>query len=127
MRKHALVLASALAFAAGGCVVHGHPGHVSAGVSVGHVCDHHYLFYPDYDAYHCGSCGFWWTLHGGAWVEFQVRPAHIQLSPALVVIDVDERGPEPWVHRDSHLRKAPPDWKAGDPGKGPSPGRGRRK
>jgi hypothetical protein len=127
MRRHALVIVAVLSVAAGGCIVHGHGGHVSAGVAVGHVCDHHYLFYPDYDAYHCGSCGFWWALDGGAWIEFRTRPSHIVLSPSVVVIDVDERGPEPWVHRDSHIRKAPPGWSREKPGRGPPPGRGRDK
>ncbi len=122
-----VVLVAALAVAATGCVVHGHRGHVSAGVAVGHVCDHHYLFYPDYDAYHCGSCGYWWALDGGAWVEFRTRPSHIHLSPAVVVIDVDERGPEPWTRVDRHRSRGRPDGDDRHPGKGPPPGRGWRK
>jgi hypothetical protein len=118
-------LVAALAVAATGCVIHGHGRtHVSAGVEVGHV--HHYGFYPDYDAYHCGGCGFWWVIDGGAWVEFRTRPSHIHLSPALVVIDVDD-GPEPWVHVDRHRARGRPDRDDGHPGKGPPSGRGWKK
>ena len=120
MKTPTVILSLALAASLTGCVVHGHgrSGHVSAGVAVG--CNHHYAFYPDYDAYHCGGCGYWWTLDGGAWVEFSVRPAHIVLGPSVVVVDVDDRGPSPWRHVDSHRKQ-------GHPGKGPPPGRGWRK
>ena len=111
MKIPILVLSVALAAACAGCVVHGHRGHVSAGVTVASHCDHHYLYYPDHDAYHCGGCGFWWAIDGGAWVEFRTRPSHIVLSPSPVVVEVRERGPSPWCHRDNHR------------GKGPTPGR----
>jgi hypothetical protein len=112
------VLSAVLAAACAGCIVEGHSGHVSAGVAVGTVCDHHYVFYPDYGAYCCGSCGFWWVHDGGAWVEYHSRPSHIVVTSPVVV--VEERGPSPWVHYDSHMKMAPREH-------GPPPGRGWRK
>jgi len=118
MRIPIVFLSAVLAVACTGCVVHGHRGHVSAGVAVGVACDHSYVFYPDHGAYHCGGCGFWWAHDGGAWIEYRSRPSHIHVSSSYVV--VEERGPSPWAHYHSHVKKAPR-------GNGPPPGRGRRK
>lgn len=123
------VAAVATAVGLPGCVVHTHGhghGHSSAAVGVAH-CDHHYSFYPDYHAYHCGGCGWWWAFNGSAWVEHKSRPSHVHVTPQVVVIKVAERGPEPWKHHANHMKKVPPGWKTDKPGKGPPPGRGWKK
>jgi hypothetical protein len=126
MRKLPFVLLAALAAPASGCIVEGHRGHVSAGIAVAPVCDHHFLFYPAYDAYCCGDCGFWWVLDGGTWVRWESRPSHIQVGSDVVVVRVEERDPEPWVHYEDHRRRVPPGWTKDKDG-GPPPGRGWKK
>jgi hypothetical protein len=127
MRTLSVLLAAALLPLAAGCIIEerGHY-HGSAGVAV--VCDHHFVYFPDWCAYRCTHCDEWWVLETGSWTRCASRPARFSLGVEVAFVDVDEHGPEPFVRFEEHRRRYPPGWKGDrDDDKGPPPGRGWRK